>query len=62
MAKVHPSTFLRAVLVKPISLSQKLPYQGARLGINLHMTPFLCRLSVSRDELNSHCNSSTADM
>ena len=46
VAKVRPSTFLSAALVNPIRRSQNPPYQGARLGMNFHVTPLLFKVCV----------------
>ena len=59
MAKVRPSTFLRAVLVKPISLSQKKTVP--RVQIYLHNDILSVKVLSEWDEFNS-CNSSAADM
>ena len=56
-----PRTFFKTDFVNPISLSQKPPNQGARLGINFHSTPVLAKVSVSEGEENKAFNSAAAE-
>ena len=44
---VRLSTFFKVVLVRLMSRSQNPLNQGARFGTNLHVTPILCRASLS---------------
>ena len=61
MTFAFPRTFFKEFFVRPINLSQKPPYHGARFGINFHWIPRLLRLVFNSAELNSRVNSSAAD-
>ena len=60
VTKDLPNVFLRACLVKPISLSQKPPYHGALLGMNCHVTPWYSRAYLREGNSNNCCSSSAA--
>ena len=57
----RPRTFLSAFFVSPMSLSQKHPYHGARLGMKIQSQPRRLSVSFKFTELRRRFNSSADD-
>ena len=57
----RPRTFFRDIFISPINLSQNPPYQGARLGMNLQVTPRRLKDSLRSSDSNKVLSSSAAE-
>jgi len=62
VTKVCPSVFLSVIFTIPTNLSQKPPYQGSLLGINLQVVPLCIRAVFEVADWNSSVNSLAADV